>query len=202
MSQISVGIVNYSCGNSFSLRAVLIKLNFKVIISDEISQLNDCDLIILPGVGAFPNAVNDLKRKGLFNFLIEHAYKDKPLIGICLGMQLLSDVSSEFGHTQGLKIIPGKVTQLGKNSWHIGWNKINNEKKDKLFQNYEDCFFFFNHSYIFDTPEKYKICKTSYKIKFPSVVRNKKTIGFQFHPEKSQAPGESILKKTIINLIQ
>ncbi len=198
---ISVAIVDYDIGNHNSLLYTLKSLEFDVKISKDIEILSNSDVLILPGVGAFPKAMDLLKLNNLSNFLIEWSSKNRPIIGICLGMQLLCRKSYEYKDSEGLGIIDGEIVALSNNQCHIGWNSINDvQKSDFLFSKGHD--FYFNHSYKFIGDKSFVIGSTEFNDEnIAAIIKNKNIIGVQFHPEKSQEAGKILLSFTIKKLI-
>ena len=198
---ISVAIVDYDIGNHNSLLHTLKSLEFDVKISKDIEILSNSDILILPGVGAFPKAMDLLKLNNLSNFLIEWSSKNKPIIGICLGMQLLCRKSYEYKDSEGLGIIDGEIVALSNNQCHIGWNSVNDvQKSDFLFSKGHD--FYFNHSYKFIGDKSFVIGSTEFNDEnIAAIIKNKNIIGVQFHPEKSQEAGKSLLSFIIKKLI-
>jgi glutamine amidotransferase len=164
-------------------------------------KIKEYDRIILPGVGAFGDAMENLKTTGMIDVIKDFAKSGKPIIGICLGMQLLFESSEEFGNTKGLGLIEGKVVKFDKSKMdmnnqkvpHIGWNKLFH-KKNKLFQGLENPYLYFVHSFHIVTDDKYVIATTKYGYDFVSSVQKDNIYGFQPHPEKSHDNGIKILK--------
>ena len=200
MRKISVGIIDYGVGNLASVKHCLQNLGMRCRISDDPLLLAESDLLLLPGVGAFPAAMQALKFKELDKFLVEQADRFKPILGICLGMQLLADASFEGGYTKGLGLIPGEVVQFPSRQWHIGWNTVEAHRAVDLFGSCENQAFYFNHSYIYRGAERFQVCKTNFGIDFASIIQRGKVVGIQFHPEKSQSAGHSLLKQVIHRL--
>ena len=199
--KLRIGIVDYSIGNWGSIKNALYKIGFNPIVSQNSHQLRESDLLILPGVGAFPPAIKAIKERGLDKFLCEMAVINKPIIGICLGMQLLGRSSSENQFIKGLNLIPEDVIPLGSNLCHIGWNSIKVVKQNSFINKYNDFDFYFNHSYGFSSNLNYSICETQYKQKrITSVIQKGKIVGLQFHPEKSQIQGMKFLQGLIYDL--
>jgi imidazole glycerol-phosphate synthase subunit HisH len=200
MNRLSVGIVDYDVGNHASLQTVIQKLGYACKLSHKKSVLEECNLLILPGVGAFSKAMDGLYTHQLVNFLQDWAFQGKPLIGICLGMHLCADRGYEGGMREGLGIIPGEVNLIDNSTWHIGWNELNLVRRDPLFIQFESATFYFNHSYVFCNNEDVVIGVADHKKTFPSVIRHGSVIGLQFHPEKSQATGLRLLRHLIDRL--
>ena len=188
--KIKIGIIDYDLGNQDSLYYFLKSLRYKVLISKDPKLLSSLDLIILPGVGAFPKAIESLEKSGMDKFIINWSKSNKPLVGICLGMQLLCSKSVEFVETKGLNLIPGNIVPIANDKWHIGWNNISFLKSTikNISENDE---FYFNHSYKYTGNDDYVITKTMFDNHFPSIIQ--KTIGIQFHPEKSQFSGKKLI---------
>jgi len=199
-----VGIVNYNMGNLASVLNACKLIDTTAHIVSDPNKLQDYDRVILPGVGAFADAIMHLKQTGMYDAIKSYAKSGKPIIGICLGMQLLFDSSEEFGETQGLELIPGKVVSFNKYNMnmedhkvpHVGWNKIFN-KENKLFNNLQNPYLYFVHSFHAICDDKYIIGTTHYGYDFVSAVQNKNIYGFQPHPEKSHDNGIQILKNFV-----
>lgn len=200
MSKLSVGIVNYNVGNLASVRHCLQELDFRCRVSDDIAVLSGCDLLLLPGVGAFPLAMKALQTRHLDRFLIEQSALGRPLLGICLGMQLLTDASHEGGMTRGLGLIPGEIVSLGQGRWHIGWNSVEKVAASTLFDLDRSDSFYFNHSYVYRGENEFQLCRTPFNGDFASMIGRGKTVGIQFHPEKSQLAGKVLLKQIVRRL--
>lgn len=203
MSKITVGIVDYGVGNLSSVRQALHSLGYRCRIGADSESLQAADVLLLPGVGAFPTAMQALHRQGLSEFLCEHAKVGKPVVGICLGMQLLADSSSEVLETSGLGLIPGKVLPLQPAGWHIGWNSLEVSTDDELFKSADGSAMYFNHSYIFHAPPEFRVAAArmdSLSPPFTAAVRRNNVAGLQFHPEKSQHAGRRLLDSVIKGL--
>ena len=204
MKKISVAILDYGVGNHNSVLKCLRKIGYRSKISREISELDKSSLIILPGVGAFPTAMNYLHKYDLVSYL-KNAHKiSKPLIGICLGMQLLAETSKEIKLTSGLGLIPGSIEPIPNKKWHIGWNNLEIKDEDKLFKLSDGESMFFNHSFSYVGPNEY-ISATSRlgkDIPIVAAIKKRKTVGLQFHPEKSQQAGLELLDRIISELIR
>ena len=202
MKKVSIGIIDYGIGNWNSIFNTLKKLNFKPLVTNDPSVLKKKDLIILPGVGAFKPAMESMHQNGLAELINDYASRKKPILGICLGMQLLANSSAENGETKGLNLIPGNVIPIGSKDCHIGWNSNDFDVNNDLFSISSDQSFYFNHSYAFENNKDYVVTTTTYKDKvFPSIIRLDNIVGFQFHPEKSQIWGQKLLKSVITKLL-
>lgn len=192
-----ISVVNYGMGNIGSIKNMLKKIGVDSQLIEKPEELDPNNSIILPGVGAFDNAMRRLNECGFSARLQELAAGGTPLLGICLGMQLLGDASEE-GSLDGLKLIPGKsrkfVLEANFKVPHMGWNKVINTNTG-LFQDLKESKFYFVHSYHF-VPEKeeYILGETNYGCKFVSSINNANVYGAQFHPEKSHKYGMQLLK--------
>ena len=193
-------IVDYGMGNLGSISNMLKKIGAKNIVSSKIVDIEGADKLILPGVGAFDNAIKNIKNLGIWEVLNKTAKKGKiPIMGICLGMQLLSKRSEE-GVLKGFGWVDAKTIRFRFNGNdlkipHMGWNTIKMERDDGLLKNLENPRFYFVHSYhLVCNNEKDILAKTSYGYDFTSIVRNENIMGVQFHPEKSHKFGMQILK--------
>jgi len=195
-----VGIVDYGIGNHASVMHSLRDIGFRVRVGSEIDVLNDVDVLLLPGVGAYPTAMKALHQHGLVGYLQDQARAQRPIIGICLGMQLLASASHELQYTDGLDLIPGKVVPLTEPKWHIGWNTIECVQRDSLLWPSDGQAFYFNHSFAYQGPPEYQVCVSRHLTTLSSVIRRGKVVGLQFHPEKSQAAGRILLKNVVFGL--
>lgn len=197
-----IAIVDYGVGNLFSLNSSFCAIGAEVTVTAEKEVIAAADRIILPGVGAFADAAEKLRKSRLDQVIIEETEKGKPLLGICLGMQMLFEKSYEYGEHQGLGLIPGTIQPIRSvvspdlKIPHIGWNPLHmNGKKDELFRyiNEGDCVYFV-HSYYAADCEDYVIATAEYGKELTAAVRNRNVWGAQFHPEKSGTVGLAILK--------
>ena len=188
-------------GNLASVYNACKLIGVKADIVSDPSKVKEYDRVILPGVGAFADAMEHLETTGMKKAVLEFASSGKPMIGICLGMQLLFESSEEFGLTKGLGLIPGKVVAFDKSKMdmddhkvpHMGWNKVFH-KENKLFDGLENPYLYFVHSYHVVTEDIYSIGTTHYGYDFTSAVQKDNIYGFQPHPEKSHDNGIKILK--------
>lgn len=192
-----IAIIDYGAGNIFSVKNALDYLGFDGKLCSEPSEIQKADKLILPGVGAFPDAMKMLAERNLVG-IIKEEVKKKPLLGICLGMQILFEKGYEFEETEGLGLIPGYVDKLvapGKKIPHMGWNnteKINDVPLIKGINSGE--MFYFVHSYKAVTEDAHISLKAEYGQTVPALVFNGNVYGTQFHPEKSGDIGLNILK--------
>lgn len=195
----NIAIIDYGMGNLRSVQKALDKINVDSIITNEHNTIKNSDKIILPGVGAFKDAMRNLQELNLVDLLNEEVLqKKKPFLGICLGMQLLGTVSEEFGETQGLGWIDAKIVKFSKSSLkipHVGWNNVYH-KDLPLFKNipHETDFYFVHSYYLFDSDKKHSIGTCDYGINFTCAVEKENIFAVQFHPEKSQTYGLTLLK--------
>lgn len=190
-----ITIVDYGMGNLGSITNMLSKIGVESKQISNPAELVQAESIILPGVGAFDNAMEKLNKLGFSSVIIEAANKGIPILGICLGMQLLA-TNSEEGKLQGLNLIPGKVLKFNVGSLkvpHMGWNVVK-PKHHKLYQNIKENRFYFVHSYFYQ-PENMEHAAgiTDYGQQFVSSVARDNVFGAQFHPEKSHKFGMQFL---------
>lgn len=196
-----VAIIDYNMGNLASVYNACHLLDTKAEIVSDPEKIKNFDRVILPGVGAFGDAMEHLKETGMIEAVKEFSKSGKPMVGICLGMQLLFDSSKEFGDHEGLGLIPGDIIHFDKSKMdmddhkvpHMGWNKVFN-KESILFDGLENPYLYFVHSYHAVTQDKYTIGKTLYGYEFVSAVNKDNIYGFQPHPEKSHNNGIKILQ--------
>jgi len=196
-----LAIVDYGVGNLFSLRHSFAAIGLDAVVTSDAQTLRDADRIVLPGVGAFEDAARKLKQTGLGEAVIAEAQKGKPLLGICLGMQMLFDKSYEYGEHEGLGLIPGSVCPIekripkGYKIPHIGWNALVFRRENPLFKYIrEGDHVYFVHSYHAENCEGSVIAVSEYGAELTAAVARDNVFGCQFHPEKSGAVGLNILK--------
>lgn len=196
-----IRIIDYGVGNLFSLRSSLRAIGIDADYTGNPAEIRKADKLILPGVGAFRDAREALRSTGLDRVVQEEAGKGKPLMGICLGMQMLFDRSYEYGEYEGLGLIPGEIVPMeGRIPKelpipHIGWNELALKQPSPLMKNTANGdYVYFVHSYYAETPAEYVIATTEYGVEMTAVVQKDNVYGCQFHPEKSSEVGLSILK--------
>ena len=197
-----IAIIDYGVGNLFSLKCSFESIGADICVTSDPSVIAEADRIILPGVGAFEDAAKKLRESGLDMVIKEQCATGKPLLGICLGMQLLFERSFEYGEHEGLGLINGSIRPISDvidkdlKIPHIGWNALHfGDKKDDLFKYLEEGdFVYFVHSYYGADCEDSVIATTEYSAELTAAVRNKNVCGVQFHPEKSERVGLAILR--------
>ena len=204
----TIGIVDYNMGNLGSVMNAFAKVGASSELVSDPSKLEQYDRIVLPGVGAFPDAMKALTSTGMDEAIRQFARSGRPLMGTCLGMQLLFEESEEFGTTQGLGLIPGKVVAFDESKFdqtlkvpHMGWNELFRQPVGAdpsvcpLFDGLEkDFYLYFVHSYHAVCDDQYTIGKTHYGYEFVSAVQNGNIYGIQPHPEKSHDNGLKIIE--------
>ncbi|MDE7084227.1 MAG: imidazole glycerol phosphate synthase subunit HisH [Clostridia bacterium] len=194
-----IAVIDYGVGNLFSLVHSLKKVGADCVVTSDKEQITHADKLILPGVGAFGDAAKRLASSGLDKVIKSECASNKPLLGICLGMQLLFDKSYEYGEYCGLGLIKGEVVPLSDylkelKIPHMGWNRLEFTDNNPIFKNLEQgSYVYFVHSYFAKCNEGLS-ATTDYGIKVTAAVRKGNIFGVQFHPEKSGENGLEILK--------
>lgn len=196
-----IAIADYGVGNLFSLKSSFAAIGAEAKVTSDIAEIEKADRIILPGVGAFGDASKKLFESGLGDVLINEAQKGKPIMGICLGMQLLFDKSYEYGEYKGLGLINGNIRPIAdvipKNLKipHIGWNSLSFKKESPVNKYINDGdFVYFVHSFYAVDCDEYTVATAEYGAPLTATVQNKNVFGCQFHPEKSGETGLKILR--------
>ncbi len=201
-----IAVIDYGVGNLFSLLSSLNYVGLDTKLTNNIEEIKNAKGIILPGVGAFRDAIGNLEKYGLKEILINEAKKGKPFLGICLGMQMLFEKSYEYGEYEGLGLINGTVEEIkkyiSKNSDlkipHMGWNSLainDGFKDDKILKDVDNNeYVYYVHSYFAKTDTKNIVTYSEYGTKIPGIVKNENVYGMQFHPEKSGDTGLKLLK--------
>ena len=197
-----IGIVDYRMGNLGSVLNACAKVGAEAKLVSSPEELKECDRLMLPGVGAFPDAMAHLNASGMAEAIREFAASGRPLMGTCLGMQLLFERSEEFGEHEGLGLIPGRVVRFDETKFdrplkipHMGWNELFVRKDSPLFEGLpREFYLYFVHSYHAVTEEEYVIGTTYYGYEFVSAVQRENVYGFQPHPEKSHDHGLKIVE--------
>jgi len=193
-----IAIINYGMGNLRSVQKGFEMVGFPARVTDDPAVVREADKVVLPGVGAFGDAMVNLRSAGMLEAIGETVKEGKPFLGICLGLQLMFDSSEEGGYNEGLKIFPGRVRLLppGLKVPHMGWNQIEIQKEDPILRGIpEKSAFYFVHSFYVDPSEpEVTTTLTEYGIRFTSIASSGNVFGIQFHPEKSSTLGLQILK--------
>lgn len=197
-----IALINYGIGNLRSVKKALEAVGATVIQTSESYEILEAEKVILPGVGAFQDGISGLQNRNLIPTLNKIKQRKIPLLGICLGMQLLFETSSEMGNTQGLGFFKGEVLKFSDNGLKIpqtGWNQIETINDSPLLDGVEDqSYVYFNHSYYCKPLESMDIiAQTEYGVDYASAVQKGSIYGVQFHPEKSQNIGLAILKNFV-----
>lgn len=195
-----IGIIDYGMGNLKSICNALESINEEYLISAYKYDLRKCSGLILPGVGSFKEGMFNLRKDGLYSVVKEVKRTGKPLLGICLGMQLLFEKGYEGEETKGIGLLKGKVIKMNEEEFrvpNIGWNSLNINKDDELVKGLkEESHMYYVHSYYADEYDKEDLVASSdyYGLNIPGIVRRDNIIGVQFHPEKSGEEGIKLLK--------
>lgn len=192
-------IIDYGMGNLRSVEKAVEAAGGRPAVTGDPESIRSAERLILPGVGAFGEAMENLRRTGLDSAILDAARAGKPLLGLCLGLQLLFTHSEEFGSHEGLDLIPGNVRKLdcpGLRVPHVGWNQIEGDRPDPLLTDIrEGSYFYFVHSYYVEPDDPRDVLRrTSYGLRFCSIARRGNIYGVQFHPEKSQEAGKRLLR--------
>lgn len=200
----TITIIDYGMGNLRSVQKAIEKCGAEAKISTDPREIADAEKVILPGVGAFRDAIDALKQHDMVSVIHDVVAAKKPLLGICLGLQLLFDVSYEDGEFEGLGIIPGKVVKFDLPKEfkipHMGWNQLSSrvDNNPLLKKISPEAWFYFVHSYyVVPTDDSWTSGRTDYGGEFTSMVWNDNVLATQFHPEKSQTSGLQLLKNFV-----
>jgi imidazole glycerol-phosphate synthase subunit HisH len=201
-----IAIIDYDLGNTQSVKNAIEYLGYKVWVSDEYEKLKKADALILPGVGAFEAAMNSIQKKQLDKIIQELVIAhQKPILGICLGMQLLASTSEENGIHHGLNLIEGNVKKIIPKTNvtvpHVGWNDLVIKSEVKIYQNLKGSKnFYFDHSYYYDCESQYISASCQYGgLSITASIQKNNVMGVQFHPEKSQNNGLRLFRSFIEN---
>ncbi|MEN3034000.1 MAG: imidazole glycerol phosphate synthase subunit HisH [Aquificaceae bacterium] len=195
-----LGVLNYGAGNVGSVLNSLSAISVDAKVISEPKEIATLDALVVPGVGAFSKAINNLRASGLDRAIVEFVKDGGYYLGICLGLQILFEESLEFEKSEGLKLIKGKVIKLPDSQKlpHIGWNSVKILKKSLLFEGIEDLsYFYFVHSYRANTSKEHVIATSFYGEEFPSAIEKDNIFAVQFHPEKSDIKGLKLLKNFV-----
>ena len=200
MSRRLIVVVDYGVGNLASVVSAVHRAGHRGLVSRDPETMASADLLILPGVGAFPAAMHSLHDHGLVEVLREQARGGQPLLGICLGMQLLADRSLENGTTEGLGLIAGSVDPSPRGVRHIGWNRLCARPSVPWLTGLDGEFVYFNHSYYFQADVEARVATAEHGGEVVAAVQRDRIIGVQFHPEKSQSAGDLLMARLIEHL--
>ncbi len=192
-----IAIIDYGMGNLRSVQKAFEYLGNKAVITQQPSEIQKADKVVLPGVGAFKDAMQTIKQKGIDKVLYDVVEQKKPLLGICLGMQMFFEKSYEYGEHKGLAILQGEIVKLpeGVKIPHMGWNSLNIKKKSPLFEGLsEEPYVYFVHSYHLNTEADIVSATTYYGKEIQVAAQKENVFALQFHPEKSGDVGLNILQ--------
>lgn len=194
-----LAIIDYGAGNLRSVEKAFAAVGVEARVSCDLGLLAEATGLVLPGVGAFGDARAELERRGYDRLILDRASKGVPLLGVCLGYQLLFEESEEFGVHKGLGLLRGRVVRFPESELrvpHVGWNRVAHAREHPLLQGIEEnTFFYFVHSYyVVPADPALTIGITEYGLKFASMAGEGTVMGVQFHPEKSQHAGLQLLK--------
>ncbi|MGH9823258.1 MAG: imidazole glycerol phosphate synthase subunit HisH [Blastocatellia bacterium] len=193
-----IAIIDYGVGNLRSVQKAFEAVHAEAVITSDRSEITQAERVVLPGVGAFGECARRLRESGLDQVVLEAASQSKPLLGLCVGLQLMFDEGHEFGVHKGLGLMPGRVVRFPEDGPHvpqIGWNQIENPKPHPLLREMPDgTYFYFVHSYFVEPANRDDVLAvTEYGIRYPSICARGSVCGVQFHPEKSQDAGLRLL---------
>ena|ERR1044072_8642000 len=193
-----IAIINYGVGNLRSVEKAFEAVSARALVTSDAGAIRAADRIVLPGVGAFGECARRLRDSGLDELVMEAAGMNKPVLGLCVGLQLMFDEGHEFGIHKGLGLMRGRVVRFPESGPHvpqIGWNQIENLRRHPLLEGLaEGAYFYFVHSYHVEPEDAGDvIAETEYGLRYPSICARGSISGVQFHPEKSQDAGLRLL---------
>lgn len=195
-------IIDYGVGNLHSIKSALDKIGIENMVSNKVEEILKAKALILPGVGAFGDAIKSLEETGLIPYIKDFVKSGKPLLGICLGAQLLYEKGYEHGEYEGLGLLKGTISPIKDDLSnkklkvpHMGWNKLEFKKKNPILKYIKEGeSVYYVHSYYIKSDGQEYIATSEYDIEIPGIVNDKNVYGIQFHPEKSGATGLNLLK--------
>ncbi len=194
----SIAIIDYGVGNLRSVEKAFTSQDIEAVVTSDEKILQKADKLALPGVGAFKACMDGLKARGFDQLVLESAAAGKPIIGLCVGLQMMFEEGHEFGVHRGLGLMPGRVVKFPDKLRvpHIGWNQVEFKKDHPIFSGLpSQTFFYFVHSYYVEANDESNVLGvTDYGMRYASICGRDNIIGVQFHPEKSQAAGLKLLK--------
>jgi glutamine amidotransferase len=195
---LKIAIIDYGVGNLRSVEKAFTSQGIPAVVTRDEEELREADKLVLLGVGAFGYAMESLRKLGFDRLVIEAARAGKPIIGLCVGLQMMFDEGHEFGVHRGLGLLPGRVVKFpaGMRVPHVGWNQVEFKRTHPVFSDLPDqSFFYFVHSYYVETNDRSCVIgETEYESRFASVCGRANILGVQFHPEKSQTAGLKLLR--------
>ncbi|OZM56993.1 imidazole glycerol phosphate synthase subunit HisH [Lottiidibacillus patelloidae] len=190
-------ILDYGLGNLGSVETAFLRAGIASKVTSNVQEIEACTSLVIPGVGAFRDGIEALHLSGAIPYIHKHVASGKPLLGICLGMQLLYELSYENGKYAGLGFLEGTVEKLDVpyKIPHMGWNALKLQKEDEVMKYIaEGDFVYFVHSYYVNSSNEEVLAYADYGVKVPAIVRKGNVIGMQFHPEKSATVGANLIK--------
>ena len=193
-----IAIIDYGVGNLRSVEKAFEAVGAPALVTNDAGAIREAERIVLPGVGAFGECARRLRESGFDKLVLEAAELDKPVLGLCVGLQLMFDEGQEFGRHEGLGLMRGRVVRFpedGPRVPQIGWNQIEKQRSHPLLEGLEDGeYFYFVHSYHIEAEDQADVLAlTEYGIRYPTVCARGAVCGAQFHPEKSQDAGLRLL---------
>ncbi|MGE0882814.1 MAG: imidazole glycerol phosphate synthase subunit HisH [Blastocatellales bacterium] len=194
----SIAIIDYGVGNLRSVEKAFTSQDIEAVVTSDEKILRKADKLVLPGVGAFKACMDGLKARGFDELVLESAAAGKPIIGLCVGLQMMFDEGHEFGVHKGLGLMPGRVVKFPDKLRvpHIGWNQVEFKQDHPIFNGLpSQTFFYFVHSYFVESEDESNVLGvTDYGMRYASICGRDNIVGVQFHPEKSQTAGLKLLK--------
>lgn len=194
----TIAIIDYGVGNLRSVEKAFTTQGLPAVVTNDEEALRTAEKLVLPGVGAFAACMDGLRSRGFDRLVIEAAAAGKPILGLCVGLQMMFDEGHEFGVHRGLGLMPGRVVKFpeGLHVPHIGWNQVSFKQNHPVFRDLPDhSFFYFVHSYYVESADESCILgETEYGIRYASICGRGSVVGVQFHPEKSQTTGLKLLR--------
>ena len=195
---VAVAIIDYGVGNLRSVEKAFAAVGVDAVITSDKQALKEAERLVLPGVGAFATCMSEFERHDLMDLVLARVEQGTPLLGVCVGMQMLFEESSEFGKTKGLGLLKGFVDRFNETLVvpHVGWNQVVKRSEHSLLANVPtESFFYFVHSYYCEPADESAVVgETDYGVRFCSIVAKGNVCGVQFHPEKSQNAGLQLLR--------
>lgn len=194
----SIAIIDYGVGNLRSVEKAFTSQGIEAVVTSDEKSLRAADKLVLPGVGAFKACMDGLKARGFDELVLDAAKTGKPIIGLCVGLQMMFDEGHEFGVHKGLGLMPGRVVKFPDKLRvpHIGWNQVEFKRDHKVFTDLpSQTFFYFVHSFYVESADSGCVLgETDYGMRYASICGRDNIVGVQFHPEKSQTAGLRLLK--------